>query len=359
MYYGMPMVMPGYPVPYGTEQMAPYGTEQIAAAPLEAANNADLGPAKAGLTICFRNIPNNYTAAMVIDLLDSYGFRGFYDFVYVPHDFKRLPSLVNTGYFFVNFASPDAAACAWRTFDNFQAWSVKSNKVLAATWAKETQGLKACISRYRNSPVMHKKIPLDCKPLVFENGRLVPLRSSKKRVKEPRFKVIAPESAQVSDIGSTVCGEDDSVLGSTACSESMGDDSPDYDDDEWDALNAEVQKERERHRDVGRPTPIVDAGAAACHVCTLTFTQLRRRHNCQGCGQMCCALCAPLANERGARRQRCEPFKLKRLCLSCVDKGLPPGLQTVYETRNTFIVEKAAQDSEDEEGEPDPVSFPM
>merc|ERR1712232_238655 len=52
--------------------------------------------------ICFRNIPNDFSTKMVLDLLNQMGFGKSYDFVYVPHDFKRLPARVNVGYFFVN-----------------------------------------------------------------------------------------------------------------------------------------------------------------------------------------------------------------------------------------------------------------
>ena len=38
------------------------------------------------------------------------------------------------------------------------------------SWAAKTQGLKACIERYQQSPVMHKNIPDECKPVVLENG---------------------------------------------------------------------------------------------------------------------------------------------------------------------------------------------
>jgi len=131
------------------------------------------------VTICFKNIPNFYNRTMVLELLDSNGFKGSYDFVYVPHSFKRLPTLVNLGYFFVNFASPEVASRACATLVGFKDWVKHSDKVMDATWATTTQGQKACIKRFHNSRVKSANIPLECKPLVLEiastqnNGQVV------------------------------------------------------------------------------------------------------------------------------------------------------------------------------------------
>merc|ERR1712228_541744 len=111
---------------------------------------------------------------------------------YMPHDFRRLPSLVNVGYFFINFISPEIAGRAWDTFAGFRDWVMDSRKVLCPAWATKTQGKAACLERYQDSPVMHQVIPAECKPMVVENGTLVPLHncSSKKVIKQPRIKPI-------------------------------------------------------------------------------------------------------------------------------------------------------------------------
>lgn len=124
-------------------------------------------------TICFRNLPNNYSTKMVLELLNSNGFDGYYDFVYVPHDFKRLPQLVNVGYFFANFISHDIAASALAKLVGFKKWKVLSNKVLAGSWAARTQGKSACIERCKYFSFMHEEIPNECKPMMFENCVLV------------------------------------------------------------------------------------------------------------------------------------------------------------------------------------------
>lgn len=123
-------------------------------------------------TICFRNIPNNYSTKMVLELMDQSGFKDCYDFIYVPHDFKRLPSLVNVGYFFVNFISHDIAVSALEKLVGFKSWAVKSGKVLDGTWAVKTQGKRACRAHCKYWTKyfthMHQDIPSECKPMMFD-----------------------------------------------------------------------------------------------------------------------------------------------------------------------------------------------
>ena len=45
------------------------------------------------VTVMLRNLPNNYSRAMLLELLDSEGFAGQYDFFYLPMDFKSRASL--------------------------------------------------------------------------------------------------------------------------------------------------------------------------------------------------------------------------------------------------------------------------
>merc|ERR1712232_62 len=50
-------------------------------------------------TVMLRNMPNNYSRKMFIEMLDHEGFTGHMDFLYLPMDFERRASL---GYAFVN-----------------------------------------------------------------------------------------------------------------------------------------------------------------------------------------------------------------------------------------------------------------
>jgi len=160
-------------------------------------------------TMCIRNIPNNYTTQMILDLLDTSGFRNEYDFIYMPHDFQRLPQLVNVGYFFINFCSHEIALRAWDQLAGFKDWAVDSNKVLRPAWATKTQGLRACIERYQNSPVIHQDIPVECKPMCVENSKLVPLTLSATHITEV-------PSKRIPEIASVECSSEDIGLELTA-----------------------------------------------------------------------------------------------------------------------------------------------
>merc|ERR1712187_942653 len=51
-------------------------------------------------TVMLRNLPSYSTREMLLDILDSLGFKGRYDFVHMPVDIKRLSCL---GFGFANF----------------------------------------------------------------------------------------------------------------------------------------------------------------------------------------------------------------------------------------------------------------
>jgi hypothetical protein len=118
-------------------------------------------------TVMLRNLPNDYTRDMLLELLQERGFYGHFDFVYLPFDFKKRAGL---GYAFLNLVNHQAAVCAMAALAGYCAWKVKSNKVLQVTWSTQVQGLKANIERYKNSPVMHPDVPERFKPMIFVSG---------------------------------------------------------------------------------------------------------------------------------------------------------------------------------------------
>lgn len=117
-----------------------------------------------------RNLPNNYTRDMFLEMLDKAGFAGCYDFVYLPVDFHRHAGL---GYAFVNLVSDEVVSRFWATFDGFKDWVLPTSKVCQVTWSGPFQGLKAHLERYRNSPVMHPNVPDEFKPVLFSQGTRV------------------------------------------------------------------------------------------------------------------------------------------------------------------------------------------
>lgn len=133
-------------------------------------------------TLMMRNIPNDYTRTMLLDLLDSMGLAGNYDFVYLPMDFGKMAGL---GYAFVNFVSHAVADAARHTLHGFNQWKIQSQKVCAVCWGQPLQGFEAHIERYRSSPVMHRDVPDDCKPIILQGGVRVPFPQPTKRVRHP------------------------------------------------------------------------------------------------------------------------------------------------------------------------------
>lgn len=134
-------------------------------------------------TIMMRNLPNNMTRSTLLALIDSQGFEGCYDFLYLPTDFRSQAGL---GYSFVNFEDSETASRFRDHFSGFRDWSFQSEKVCTTTWSS-TQGRDAHTERYRNSPVMHESMPDEAKPLLFKDGSRVPFPKPTKRLRPPHI----------------------------------------------------------------------------------------------------------------------------------------------------------------------------
>jgi len=136
-------------------------------------------------TVMLRNLPNNYTRDMLLRLMDTHGFSGSYDLLYMPMDFS---SNVGLGYAFINLTSNDEASRFWSQFQGFSNWEVASKKVCEIGWSSVLQGLQAHIERYRNSPVMHNSVPDEFKPVLFENGERVAFPGPTRTLRAPRIR---------------------------------------------------------------------------------------------------------------------------------------------------------------------------
>lgn len=106
-------------------------------------------------TVMLRNIPNKYTREMLVNQL-SVEFKGLFDFMYLPIDFKNK---CNVGYGFINFRTTDACDEFVRQFHNVDVRKclpgLNSKKVVEVTPAR-VQGLIENVRRLRNSPVMNQ-----------------------------------------------------------------------------------------------------------------------------------------------------------------------------------------------------------
>mmetsp|Transcript_1500 Transcript_1500/g.3257 ORF Transcript_1500/g.3257 Transcript_1500/m.3257 type:complete len:385 (-) Transcript_1500:320-1474(-) len=107
-------------------------------------------------TLMVRNIPNMYTRSMLMEELDSVGFEGEYDFIYLPMD---KSTQWNVGYAFVNFITPSVAVRVVKELTNyaFQCYEHGSGKVAQISIA-HIQGLERNLEYYSNTAVQCARI---------------------------------------------------------------------------------------------------------------------------------------------------------------------------------------------------------
>lgn len=134
-------------------------------------------------TMMMRNLPNDYSREMLIDLLIAQGYERCFDLVYLPIDFQSNSGL---GYAFVNFLTPEVAERFCRQLSGFRNWCVFSDKVCEVSSSTSHQGLQAHIERYRNSPVMHESVPECYRPVLFRGSERVPFPPPTKKIRAPR-----------------------------------------------------------------------------------------------------------------------------------------------------------------------------
>eukprot|EP00929_Paragymnodinium_shiwhaense_P052483 TRINITY_DN26293_c2_g1_i1.p1 TRINITY_DN26293_c2_g1~~TRINITY_DN26293_c2_g1_i1.p1 ORF type:complete len:508 (-),score=124.15 TRINITY_DN26293_c2_g1_i1:76-1599(-) len=173
------------------QRMKEESTPAVASRPPQSRASGPLpksvGEAAGRTTVMLKNMPNNYSRQMLLELLDSHGFKCRYDFVYLPMDFNTRACL---GYAFVNLVNCEEALRFWRTFDNFSSWVIPSRKHAGVSWSNPHQGLHSNIERYKNSPVMHEAVPEDFKPCLFNasTGEQIPFPISTKKLRIPRVR---------------------------------------------------------------------------------------------------------------------------------------------------------------------------
>lgn len=144
-------------------------------------------------TLLLKNIPPSCTTAMLVDMLNSQGFEGCYNFVYAPTDFR---SLISFGYGFVNLVSFNEAVRMMESLDGcmYDGWASMGINSMEVCWSMPHQGLDLQIKRFQNSPVMHPSVPDEIKPMIFIDGARSPFPEPTKQVREPRARRLASET---------------------------------------------------------------------------------------------------------------------------------------------------------------------
>jgi hypothetical protein len=124
-------------------------------------------------TLMMRNIPIRFTPSTLRDVIDSEGFVGLYDYLYMPMDFRSHRSM---GYAFINFCHPGTADAFAAHFQDRRLASTNSAKVLSITGAIR-QGLRPNIASFKASTL--KQMPREeFRPVVLVSGKLFPVNES-------------------------------------------------------------------------------------------------------------------------------------------------------------------------------------
>jgi len=139
---------------------------------------------RAVTTVMLRNLPCSFTRNALLQMLDNEGFAGTYDFLYVPFDFHRK---LCKGYAFVNLISAEHLQ---RFVEVFEGYSHRSSCKVCQTSPSQTQGLRANIERYQNSPVMSDAVPDMFKPALYVGKREVPFPGPTRALPQVRVDAI-------------------------------------------------------------------------------------------------------------------------------------------------------------------------
>lgn len=111
-------------------------------------------------TIMIKNIPNKYSAKLLLATIDEYN-KGTYDFFYLPIDFKNK---CNVGYAFINMINPRQIIPIYQAFNGKKWEKFNSEKVALLTYAR-IQGKENLIAHFQNSSLMNED--KGYRPLLF------------------------------------------------------------------------------------------------------------------------------------------------------------------------------------------------
>ncbi|CAE7342964.1 ML3 [Symbiodinium sp. CCMP2592] len=150
-------------------------------------------------TLMLRNIPNKYTQNSLMQEICARGFRGAFDFFYLPMDVHNRS---NVAYAFLNFISPKEAENFRNEFHGRQFHRVRSRKVAAVSNA-HLQGLQANLQHFEHRVVLLSRND-QYRPVVFRNGHRVKFEDALNEVRAKRQSAVATatfESAKACHAG--------------------------------------------------------------------------------------------------------------------------------------------------------------
>jgi hypothetical protein len=133
-------------------------------------------------TVTIRNLVRNCSRRMLLDFLDRLGFKGKYNLLYLP---QRFGSGGCFHYAFVNFVTTRIATKFQSHIDGASDSEIFGDASAEIAWS-DCQGLEANVEKYRNSSVMHPAVDDECRPLLLENGNVVPFPKPTKKIKQDR-----------------------------------------------------------------------------------------------------------------------------------------------------------------------------
>lgn len=111
---------------------------------------ADKIPKEGATTLMIRGIPCGLSREDVMSSIDSGGFKGKYNFFYLPHDVDKKSA--NLGYAFINFVDVQSAGLATEAFTGVRLAKERSAKKLAISPAS-IQGLPNLRRHFANTVV--------------------------------------------------------------------------------------------------------------------------------------------------------------------------------------------------------------
>mmetsp|Transcript_8050 Transcript_8050/g.18814 ORF Transcript_8050/g.18814 Transcript_8050/m.18814 type:complete len:364 (+) Transcript_8050:172-1263(+) len=129
------------------------------------------------------SLPSELTQSRLLEVLDDWGFCGYYDFVFLPVNLRsgrsQQHAIINVTRHSVGLALADRlhGFCEWGIGDG--------SKRCQVTWSLPTQGLTELVETHRNHPAMHEAVEGSLRPVLFSDGWQVPFPPPTRWIRNP------------------------------------------------------------------------------------------------------------------------------------------------------------------------------